>query len=673
MNYKIINLKKGDILCSKCDDLENFYFVLSGSLIAYAPYSKFKITTGAIAGLTGAYYGMSNFNYIANEDTLIYAYPFKNFTDVSVIFNDFMGHTGKLVSSYNNFVMDLIKVYLALVLKCRKKNPNFTSDESIQRWEMDKYNGLTSIDSALCEQFFSSNTNVAVATLAENARFANILHNGCLKMGELLGLDLDYKPIIVEEEYTQATYIPEVNATNKDDIIFALKNSFNKILSYSSFDEDSKNDFAILMNRFKQCKDKLDSSEETRRLRKMITDSFYELYYNIFLRAANEDKIPAYIRMFLDFGYLDEELAGEDASVYLYALSKDVDKLCNSDKIFTMFNWMKLILNGDKIPSRNTYDQNYDEYIKQEFKSGHLNIQEADALQNSEMKFKFELDNMFRNSHYMTYGKVSTFVPVFLKENISKELSSMLSTTEHINHCMDKIRGIDFTLFYRSVVYSNEPLGISKDFAYIEILPDIILSPCVGTNGVLWQDIEGRSRASASRMIFPFFCSVSLENVMVSTFGKYRWEICKRIQGAYWNVISEKSLTSEFYDYLLFYKKNRDLSDQIKEKIKSTLINCRNNYAEVFIKDYESWILYESRGTSKLNRVSRSIMTRYCPFNAEVRHVLKYNPIFADFMEEYDRHISASKRRIDNICKALNTRNIELPEEIASTKKYFNS
>ena len=38
-----------------------------------------------------------------------------------------------------------------------------------------------------------------------------------------------------------------------------------------------------------------------------------------------------------------------------------------------------------------------------------------------------------------------------------------------------------------------------------------------------------------------------------------------------WNDITEPSLTSEYCDYIQFYRKNHDLSAEAKEKIKNAL------------------------------------------------------------------------------------------------------
>ena len=293
-------------------------------------------------------------------------------------------------------------------------------------------------------------------------------------------------------------------------------------------------------------------------------------------------------------------------------------------------------------------------------------------MDDNDLKLKYEIHNLFRSTHRMTYGKVSSFVPFLIGENIGKSVEGMLVTAEIIMHHINKARALDFSLFFRSSIYSNESLGIGKEYIYSEVLPDVILTPCAGSYGVMWQEIEGRMRNTSARFVLPILCTGKLENLLLNVLGKFRWELCKRIQGVYWNNISEKSLTSEYYDYLQFYKKNHDLTETARDKIKSTLINCRNNFSEFFARDYEQWILYESGGSSKLNKVTRGMMAKYCPFNKDVRTALCANPSYAKAFEPYEKNRMAQCRKIELIVKTLDAKNLQVPKEIRETRAYLN-
>ena len=83
----------------------------------------------------------------------------------------------------------------------------------------------------------------------------------------------------------------------------------------------------------------------------------------------------------------------------------------------------------------------------------------------------------------------------------------------------------------------------------------------------------------------------------------------QRVQGARWNDVTDHSLTSEFFDYLQFYKKNRDLSADAKEKCHMQLQKAKNRFKDAFILDYMAWVLYESAGSPRLNKVTRQILS----------------------------------------------------------------
>lgn len=74
---------------------------------------------------------------------------------------------------------------------------------------------------------------------------------------------------------------------------------------------------------------------------------------------------------------------------------------------------------------------------------------------------------------------------------------------------------------------------------------------------------------------------------------------CAAVWGARWNDLSERSLTSEYCDYIQFYRKNRDLSTDAKDKLKSALQKAKNSYKEMFVRDYVSWVLYEGAGSAE--------------------------------------------------------------------------
>jgi len=146
--------------------------------------------------------------------------------------------------------------------------------------------------------------------------------------------------------------------------------------------------------------------------------------------------------------------------------------------------------------------------------------------------------------------------------------------------------------------------------------------------------------------------------------AEFKWELCKHIQGVRWNDVTDPSLTADYCDYLQFFKKNRDLSNDAKEKLKLQLARAKNSYREAFVMDYVQWVKYESTGSPRLNKVAREILFKYAPFSAKTLSSLSANPIYRDMIEK--REIKRQQRLhiLGNLCKKLTNQGTEIPEEI---------
>ena len=80
--------------------------------------------------------------------------------------------------------------------------------------------------------------------------------------------------------------------------------------------------------------------------------------------------------------------------------------------------------------------------------------------------------------------------------------------------------------------------------------------PNVGMKAMMWQETAGVKRDTSARFVFPVMTIYSLQDMMIETCGRFRWEMCRKIQGMRWNDITEKSLISEYCDYIQYYRKN---------------------------------------------------------------------------------------------------------------------
>ena len=67
----------------------------------------------------------------------------------------------------------------------------------------------------------------------------------------------------------------------------------------------------------------LSMDDEAYRIRKQLTPVFYDVYYKVFMRAMQEEgQITPILEMFLNFGFMDVQMVGEDNANALYDLTE---------------------------------------------------------------------------------------------------------------------------------------------------------------------------------------------------------------------------------------------------------------------------------------------------------------------------------------------------------------
>ncbi|MCI8307224.1 MAG: hypothetical protein HFH14_04150 [Lachnospiraceae bacterium] len=451
----------------------------------------------------------------------------------------------------------------------------------------------------------------------------------------------------------------------------SLKNSMSQILTYSGLGEDICDEFKESVEKYGLLKDKFSKEDDAVRLRRKLSELFYDVYQAVFFKSVKSPDVPYCVKLFLDYGFVSENLLSEKHLSELVNIN-DKDILTEPCNVFTMSQWLKMIYNGEREPSKDEFDLDYEESLRERVKNGDLLSQDVAALTDDiDKKVEFEIKNFFRANNKLVSSQVSTFVPVLCSDNCTLGLLKNKLTSYKLNSVVKKITAIDYSLFAREVVYTNEELDIAKEYVVKEVFPDIILMPCYGNKGLMWQDIAGRKRDTPARFAFPSFLEVDEMTAMLPILGRYRWEICRTIQGVKWNDIRDKSLTSEYQDYIQFYRKNTELTEEWREKIRTQVKNCRNNSKEIFTKDYIEWITRESAGTMRLNKIVREIMATYCPFNKDTRVKLSTQLIYADAMKRFVKNKDKNQRVYESKCLKLERSGITVPEEMQFTREYY--
>ncbi|MDE7178402.1 MAG: hypothetical protein K2O59_11370 [Lachnospiraceae bacterium] len=549
---------------------------------------------------------------------------------------------------------------------------------------------------SICRIFYDYKADIASLLMNENRLDLFDLYAGLLyKIGandadstpliatiSTMMIQLEDLPSIDKEMYRQriAEYRTkletlgersEEESTTVDDVP-DVEHSMDTILNYAEISGETATAFREAVRKFTKMTDKNASDDAARKLRLSITKLFYQIYEKAFLKSLNDTSIPKVVKMFFNFGYIDENLAGLENAAFLYRI---VDKLPTDPdrKVYTAYEWFTAIYQGKKSPSRNEFDSDFPTYLREQKITGNISAaDEARMLNDPKEQVLFEIRNMFPSVNKITFGRILSFCPIFSEHNVLKDLDGTLVSADQVEEAFRKIRDIDFSAYYRDVIYTNPELGIGKESVGVEVLPDIILMPNVGTRGIAWQEIEGRKRTTPARMMVSIFQMEDLTNILVRLTGDFRWEMCKRVQGARWNDISEASLTSEYFDYIQFYRKNRDLSADAKDKIKLSMQKAKNSYKEMFIRDYEAWILYEGAGSPRLNKVSRNIIFTYCPFSKEIRTKLMANPLYKETMARYDIKLSQKIHHYDNVFQKLKNSGSPIPKELQDQYEYLS-
>lgn len=468
--------------------------------------------------------------------------------------------------------------------------------------------------------------------------------------------------------------VPEEEAAARDEgtnsaILQELAGSMNTILEYAGFDLEMAESFRKNVNTYKSLEDKNAMDDSCVRLRRKLTQEFYALYSISFERAAAASNIPLPVKMFLYFGYVDEELAGAANCIKLYQLACSIEDQSHFG-VYTLYHWLLAIFKGEKYPSRNEFDEDYTDYIHKQKASGNISAAEAASMENTPMsKVNYELKNMFPQVNKMTCGRITTFCPLFSADNVLKDLNSAFVTTAQLSKAFEMIKSIDYSAFYReSLDYENIDV-MGKETIHLEYLPDIILMPNIGIRGVMWQEIEGKKRNSPGRMFFSIFHMEDINTSLIRLTGEFRWEMCKRIQGSRWNDVTERSLTSEYFDYIQFYRKNHELSNEAKEKVRNSLQRAKNSFKEMFVRDYIIWVLFEGNGSPRLNKVARKILLTYCPFPAALSASMEQNPIYTELMSRQKILTGQRLHRLDMLKQKMQSSNIPVP---ATLEAEFN-
>ena len=504
---------------------------------------------------------------------------------------------------------------------------------------------------------------------------------------ENLLLDKAGVELEIDHEFMEDAYCNLLNgegsARNEESDEFALTESeyhdiselngaLSYILEYSEIDSEEAGQFDGYISDFIRLKDKFSTDDNVRTLRRSIAKLYYKIYKKVFLKDyKSKEETPLIIDLFLRYGFLSEKLLNSDLLEQLLSIERHETNGA-ACAVYDMKQWLTEIMEGRKEPSKSEFDLDYAESLRDQKRTGALNDEQIEKLKNDRnAKFEFEVDNMFRANHRIIFGQVSAFVPFLFTDGCASSLLKTYMSGDRINAAVHRLLQIDYSAFYRESLYTGDGEHIKKEYIMEEVFPDFIILPISGSNSIMWQEISGRRRSSKGRFLLPAFLDTDIDATMVKLFGRFRWELCRTIQGTAWNNIQVKSLTSEYSDFVQFYRKNRELSEDKKDKLKMQIQKCRNNTREVFVIDYENWIKHEAHGGLLLSKPVREIMATYCPFAKDIRDSIADQPLFRDAMARFNREIGKKTKEYDLKFRVWDKDKVDVPQEIVKTRDFY--
>ena len=699
----LVTLTKGQIVHKAMSDtVGTLEILVKGKIRATDQFTSFVINVGGIIGLVESPSKEYQYTYEALEDASVYTYPYEGTDDIlamlrcnekitSVLASQSVFITHELFSEYERLfesaLFEFKKVksdyaeYPELCIRAGEVPTKFemldlivppVKNNMLSSWEYGYYKSLKEHEAALGKSYYALSQDIAIGTIMiaeKNQKLISVSTKFLTAYKKQLSRNTSDFTTTLKMIHAKIESNEKTAEGNENEPV--ITNALAVILTYSGVDSELSAKFQDEIAAFKASETRYDTADEARLLRKNISSSFYKIYKKVFLKSLSDKDIPIEVKMFLMFGFVDEELAGE----------KNTSILCNiarsyvpdpEGNILLLSEWLKKVYKLQADPSRNEFDQDWETYLREQKATGVLKQEQIDAMINTpDSRLDFEINNLFSLGNRMTFGRISVFVPVFDSMNVLKPLNLAYMTSSKIKEHISKIKSIDFGVFCRQAVYSNTDIGITQVYYAEEVEPYIILMPNAGTRATLWQEIEGKKRNTKGRMLISIFNLENTEDCMIKLLGEFRWEMCKTEQGVHWNDVTDPSLTSMYCDYLQFFKKNQTLSSEQKDKLRLDLKKYNNNYKSIFISDYLAYLKFEATGSLRLNKVAREILFNSCPFSKQYREAVYDNPQYKELINHYTAHNANVSKPLQNLEFRLKKEGLEVPHELTDQIEYL--
>ena len=208
----------------------------------------------------------------------------------------------------------------------------------------------------------------------------------------------------------------------------------------------------------------------------------------------------------------------------------------------------------------------------------------------------------------MSVGRQGNHFPMLIKNYFRASLSS-IATRENVIKELAVVENLDPLMFERSFKGQTN-----------RIVPNVILVPCYGDEGVCWEPFERRNRASSrGRIAIPMYPK-KVNEAVITAVADLRWQVAKEKAQHHW---MEEGITGRYYQWFSDHKMKGDVKDS-------------------FVRDYILWIAAESQGMQKLDREVRGIFWRMMPFPQATKDQLRNRGFVYNELYKKDQNIARS-------------------------------
>jgi len=392
-----------------------------------------------------------------------------------------------------------------------------------------------------------------------------------------------------------------------------------RIIKAAGWDDKQRDALLEQLDAFRALPNPQDVVDEAKKVRNALGKLHWQLYRDLYCKLREQKPLPPEARFYLRYGTLDERMFPAEAGQVLATLPDD--PRLKEWPIYYADEWLRRVWRGKETTSLTEVGQTYEEVMADQQsgkKKQEVNIEES--------LIGFEIAQLLTPGTRMVSRSLAMAFPLFNQLFLGGDLKNNVLTRKRVQEAVDRIRALDYSLFHREVrvVHQGAVFFVQK-----EVLPSIILVPCVGDRALCWQEMEGTNKQKPGRILLPVVLREDLDKVLLEVLGKYRWELNRSCAGYNWANPAEGGLTGNYFDYACFFAKNSELSTEAKDEVRQYFKRYAST-SDRFMRDYMLWMTYEKDGVLKLNKVTRKIFFKYVPFPKAVRESLNRFPAFQD-------------------------------------------